>query len=101
MAIQVTPKQIGQWLLGIVTTIFLGSIKYSLDNYSKRSEELKQKVDKVYDYATNHEIRMKIIEDEVADHRQRILDLQLAQERLGIQDVKQLQKNNSTSLSEK
>jgi hypothetical protein len=44
---------------------------------------------------------MKIIEDEVADHRQRILDLQLAQERLGIQDVKQLQKNNSTSLSEK
>jgi hypothetical protein len=95
MAISIQPKQVIQWGVGIITTIFLGSIKFSLDNYSKRNEELKEKVDKVYDYATNHEVRMGIIEKELADHSKRILDLQLAQERLGLQDVKQLQKNNS------
>jgi nitrogen regulatory protein PII-like uncharacterized protein len=101
MAISIQPRQIGQWIVGIITTIFLGSIKLSLDNYSKHNDELKEKVDKVYDYATNHEVRMKIVEEELADHSKRILDLQLAQERLGVQDLSQVRKTNSTSVAEK
>jgi nitrogen regulatory protein PII-like uncharacterized protein len=101
MAISIQPKQIGQWVVGIITTIFLGSIKLSLDNYSKHNDELKEKVDKVYDYATNHEVRMKIVEEELADHSKRILDLQLAQERLGVEDFNQVRKKNRTSVSSK
>jgi len=101
MAIALQTKQIMQWGVGIITTIFLGSIKLSLDNYSKHNDELKEKVDKVYDYATNHEVRMKIIEEELADHSKRILNLQLAQERLEVQDLSQVRKTNTTSVAEK
>jgi hypothetical protein len=101
MAISIQPKQIWQWIIGIITTLFLGSIKYSLDNYSKHNDELKEKVDKVYDYATNHEVRMKVIEDELQDHSKRILDLQLAQERLGVENFNEVQKTNKTSVSSK
>jgi hypothetical protein len=101
MAISITTKQIGQWVVGLITAILLGSIKYSVDSYSKHNEELRNKVDKIYDYATNHEVRMKLMEDELADHNQKILDLQLAQERLGIGSVKQIQKQNNTNISPK
>lgn len=103
MAISITTKQIFQWLGGLATALLLGSIKYSVEVSSKHNEELKQKVDKIYDYATNHEVRMKIMETEIQEHSMKILDLQLAQERLGASnnDLQSLRKQNQTSVSAK
>lgn len=101
MAIQIQTKQILQWIGGILSAILLASINYTVQNSAKHSEELNQKVDKIYDYATNHEVRMKIIEDELADHREKILDLQLAQERLNVNDLSTVRKKNETTLSSK
>jgi hypothetical protein len=75
--------EVVKWIMGILAAILLLSIKYSVDSASNESSELKEKVDKVYDYTTNHEVRVMIIEKEVQEHRQKILDLQLAQERWG------------------
>lgn len=66
--------------MGVVAALLLFSIKYGVDSSTTANEELKQKVDKVYDYATNHEVRMAVIEKELEDHKQKILELQLAQE---------------------
>lgn len=81
MAISEATKETVKWLMSIVGAMLLFSIKYGVDSATAANEELKQKVDKVYDYATNHEIRMIVIEKELEDHKKKILDLQLAQER--------------------
>lgn len=103
MAISITTKQILQWLGGIATALLLGSIKYTVENSSKHNEELKEKVDKIYDYATNHEVRMKVIENELQEHSIKILDLQLAQERMGAtqNELQEARKKNETSVSAK
>ena len=81
MSIGEATKETVKWIMSIVGAMLLFSIKYGVDSSTTANEELKQKVDKVYDYATNHEIRMIVIEKELEDHKQKILDLQLAQER--------------------
>lgn len=103
MAISISTKQILQWVGGIITALLLASINYTVQVNSRHSQELQQKVDRIYDYATNHEVRMKVIEDELADHRTKILDLQLAQERLDItaEDINKARRKNETNVSSK
>lgn len=71
-----------KWILGIISAILLFSIKYSIDTYTDANRELKVKVDKVYDFTTNHDVRMAIIEKELEQHRQQIFNLQISNERI-------------------
>jgi hypothetical protein len=74
-------KELLKWLLGIVGAFLVMSLKNSYDRQSETNKALQQKVDKVYDYSTNHEVRMAVIEKEIEEHKKKILDLQLARER--------------------
>lgn len=74
-------KELIKWLIGIVGAIMIMSLKNSYDKQSETNKQLQQKVDKVYDYSTNHEVRMAVIEKEIEEHKKKILDLQLARER--------------------
>lgn len=74
-------KELLKWLLGIVGGFLLMSLKNSYDNQTETNKQLQQKVDKVYDFSTNHEVRMAVIEKEIEEHKKKILDLQLARER--------------------
>jgi hypothetical protein len=101
MAVNDFTKDLIKMGLGLFVSILLISIQWTISRNQSQSEELKQKVDKIYDYATNHEVRMKVIEEELQDHRVKILDLQLAQERLGVEDLNNLRKKNNTQVSPK
>ena len=101
MALNDLAKDIIKMGLGLFVSILLISIQWTISRNQSQSEELKQKVDKIYDYATNHEVRMKVIEEELQDHRVKILDLQLAQERLGFENINDLRKKNNTSVAPK
>lgn len=103
MAVNNLTKEIVKIGLGLLVSILLISIQWTINQNTNHNQELKQKVDKIYDYATNHEVRMKVIEDELQDHRVKILDLQLAQERLGVseQDLNNLRKQNQSNISPK
>lgn len=101
MAVNDLTKDLIKMGLGLFVSILLISIQWTISENSSHNEELKQKVDKIYDYATNHEVRMKVIEEELQDHRVKILDLQLAQERLGVRDVNEVAKKNNTQVSPK
>lgn len=101
MAINDFTKDLIKMGLGLFVSILLISIQWTISENSSNNEELKQKVDKIYDYATNHEVRMKVIEDELQDHRVKILDLQLTQERLGVRDLSEVSKKNHTDISPK
>ncbi len=82
MALEGT-KEAVKWIMGIIAGLLLFSIKYSVDNSTSEYSELKNKVDKVYEYTTNHEIRMMLIEKQVDKHGEAILDLQLSRQRWG------------------
>ena len=103
MAVTNLTKELIKIGLGLFVSILLISIQWTINQNTNHNEELKQKVDKIYDYATNHEVRMKVIEDELQDHRVKILDLQLAQERLGVNedDLNTIRKKNQSSISPK
>ena len=101
MAVNDLTKDLIKMGLGLFVSILLISIQWTISRNQSQSEELKQKVDKIYDYATNHEVRMKVIEEELQDHRVKILDLQLAQERLGVEDINNLRKKNNMQVSPK
>ena len=103
MAVNNLTKEIVKIVLGLIVSVLLISIQWTINQNTNHNQELKQKVDKIYDYATNHEVRMKVIEDELQDHRVKILDLQLAQERLGVneQDLNNLRKENQSNISPK
>lgn len=88
MALNDLTKNLIKMGLGLFVSILLISIQWTINENSSHNLELKQKVDKIYDYATNHEVRMKVMEDEIQDHRVKILDLQLEQERLRVHNVK-------------
>jgi predicted membrane chloride channel (bestrophin family) len=74
-------KEILKWILGIVSAILLLSLKNSYDRQNETNKKLEDKVDKVYDFSISHEVRMVVIEEQIKEHKQKILDLQLAQER--------------------
>jgi predicted nucleic acid-binding Zn-ribbon protein len=74
-------KELIKWLIGIVGAIMVMGLKNSYDKQTETNKQLQQKVDKVYDYSTNHEVRMAVIEKEIEEHKKKILDLQLARER--------------------
>lgn len=74
-------KEIIKWLLGIGSAVLIMSLKNSYDTQAETNKQLQQKVDKVYDFSTNHEVRMAVIEKEIEEHKKKILDLQLARER--------------------
>lgn len=74
-------KELLKWLLGIASAILVMSLKNSYDRQTETNKQLQQKVDKVYDFSTNHEVRMAVIEKEIEEHKKKILDLQLARER--------------------
>jgi hypothetical protein len=97
MALNNLAKDIIKMGLGLFVSILLISIQWTISRNQSQSEELKQKVDKIYDYATNHEVRMKVIENELQDHRVKILDLQLTQERLSHNEMENGRKNNNSS----
>ena len=101
MAITNLAKETIKIVLGLLASILLISIQWTINQNSNNNQQLKEKVDKIYDYATNHEVRMKVIEEELQDHRVKILDLQLAQERLGVEDFNDLKNKNSTSVAPK
>ena len=103
MAVNNLTKEIVKIVLGLIVSVLLISIQWTINQNTNHNQELKQKVDKIYDYATNHEVRMKVIEDELQDHKIKILDLQLAQERLGVneQDLNNLRKENQSNISPK
>lgn len=103
MAVNNLTKEIVKIVLGLIVSVLLISIQWTINQNTNHNQELKQKVDKIYDYATNHEVRMKVIEDELQDHRVKILDLQLAQERLGVNedDLNTIRKKNQSNISPK
>ena len=101
MANSITTREIISWGAGLLISVLTFSVKMSIDNATKRNEELKSKVDKIYDYATNHEVRMILIEKQLADHDKKILDLQLAQERFEQIDINSQNKKNQTNLQPK
>jgi len=88
MSVGEATKETIKWITGIATALLLFSIKYSVDSSTTANIELKQKVDRVYDYATNHEVRMAVIEKELEEHKQKILDLQLVQQQYLVQKSK-------------
>ena len=59
-------KELLKWLLGIVGGFLLMSLKNSYDNQTETNKQLQQKVDKVYDFSTNHEVRMAVIGWEIS-----------------------------------
>ena len=75
-------KEVIKWVLGIASAFILMSVKNSYDTQSQTNKQLQEKVDKVYDFSTNHEVRMAVIEKQIEEHSQKILDLQLARERM-------------------
>lgn len=88
MSVGEATKETIKWITGIATALLLFSIKYSVDSSTTANIELKQKVDRVYDYATNHEVRMAVIEKELEEHKQKILELQLVQQQYLVQKGK-------------
>lgn len=74
-------KEFIKWIVGILGAILLMALKNSYDAQSESNRKLQDKVDKVYDFSTNHEVRMAVIEKQIDEHSQKILDLQLARER--------------------
>lgn len=74
-------KEIIKWVIGIIGAVLLMSLKNSYDSQNESNRKLQEKVDKVYDFSTNHEVRMAVIEKQIQEHSQKILDLQLARER--------------------
>lgn len=76
-------REIIKWVMGVIAGILLFSIKYSVEQNTTESTKLKEKVDKVYDYTTNHEVRMAIMEKELDKQSQTLLNLQLSEQRWG------------------
>lgn len=88
MSVGEATKETIKWITGIATALLLFSIKYSVDSSTTANIELKQKVDRVYDYATNHEVRMAVVEKELEEHKQKIFELQLVQQQYLVQKGK-------------
>lgn len=74
-------KELIKWVMGILGAILLMALKNSYDANVENNKRLQEKVDKVYDFSTNHEVRMAVIEKQIQEHSQKILELQLARER--------------------
>lgn len=55
--------------------------KFTIDSYVESNNRLRDKVDKVYDFTTNHEVRLKTIEEQSQKNAVDILDLQLRQKK--------------------
>lgn len=54
-----------KWIMGIVASILVLLIKYTLDQVTAKSDEVSKKVDKVYEFSVDHETRIKIIEQNI------------------------------------
>jgi len=76
-------KEAVKWIMGVIAALLLFSIKYSIDNNTAKANELKDKVDKVYDYTSNHEVRMAVIERELQIQGQKLLDIDMSIQKYG------------------
>ena len=67
--------------MGLIASIMLIWFKFTIDSYVDSNNRLRDKVDKVYEFTTNHEVRLKTVEEQNRKNAVDILDLQLRQKK--------------------
>lgn len=65
-----------KWIMGIFATLFMLSVKMSIDTYTETQNTNSKKIDKVYDFASDHELRIRIVEQQMKDNAVRLNNLE-------------------------